>query len=1044
MKSNLLLRSLTFIVTALFAVAQPSVLMNPAPTRVLGQARANVLTGGVNLVEGRELYQPRSVWVDVSSPTSILYVADTRNNRVLAWKNGTSANAGTPADLVIGQRDLQTTAAQGPDPNNTRLASGLDRPTAVITDAVGNLYVADSGNNRILRFPKPFDQQSELLQVDLVIGQRSINENLFNQGGGDRGMTETSLFLSQPGGNFQGAMMAFDPQRNLWVTDALNHRVLRFSADRLARGGFAPAADLVLGGSDFTSSLGRTSGVFLPEVALRKDIIFTPTGIGFDSRGRLFVREWTPGFSRVLVWEVSTPFFNGKAANRIVGIPTVPAGTTLPPVNEYVAGAFNQGALDGIRPGIFLFGANLYVPDVSSNRILVFDSYDNWPAETTRVSPQARTVVGQETFNVGRANRNGQPVGNNGFFYPMNVWVGGNDMYVADMGNNRVLVMSGRDFSFNAASRVIGQIGFTQNGPNLVEGKEFYFLDGFTNDRSAASNQGSLGGTCVALDGDRLYVADSQNNRILGFADVRRVKALDVASLVIGQTDLTTTIPNAPGGDAGNTSERGLNAPSCVAVDRDGNVWVADTGNGRVLRFPRPFDQGATGLKQPNLVLGQSSFTTRSTDPTSRTMRAPAGLAFLSDGSLMVSDYIHNRVLRFRKPAGADFQNGQAADGVFGQANFTDGARGTTLNRFSAPKGIATDSEDRLYVAEVVGNRVLIFSEASSAGPNSTARQDFSALGGPQSVYVSPQTGDIWVTDTHNQRIFRLLPFNQLPVGASISAEQTIASPFPLALGLDRFGNLITADVVNRIALYYPGIRVLNSARDAGRTQVAPYTYAAIYGAANAFGDATRLFTEEPNPIPMPTVVGDTRVLVGDRPAPIQFVSPSQINFVVPKDTPTSGNVEVIVERPSTGQVLASGVAEMDVVAPAVFAGAGGRGQVAALNQDGTVNSPSNAASRGTVVTVFATGIGAIAGSPNDGVPSEGLVNTSGSLQVIIGAAAVPAANIKYSGLAPGLISVWQINVEIPGTVPPGNATPFGLRYRDTNAQPGLTIAVKQ
>lgn len=1041
MKFNPLFRILSFILTALTAVAQPTVVMNGNPTRVLGQARVNSLTGGANLVEGRELYAPQSVWIDVSSPTAILYVADTRNNRVLAWRNSATANAGAPADLVIGQRDLQSTSAQGPDPNGVRLASGLSSPNIVITDAAGNLYVSDSGNNRILRFPRPFDQVSEILQVDLVIGQSSINVNQPNQGGGERGMTETSLYLSD-GGRTQRAAMAFDPQRNLWVTDSLNHRVLRYPVAALTRGGFAPAADLVLGGNDFVSSLGRTFGTSVPDVALRKDLIFLPTGIGFDSRGRLFVREWAPGISRVLAWEVGTPFFNGKQANRIVGIGTPPGpGQQLPLINEFVAGAFNQGSTEGVRPGIFLFNNNLYVPDVLSNRILIFDQYDNWPAEATRVSPPARSVVGQDNFGLGKPNR-GLPVGNNGFSYPMNVWVGGTEMYVADAGNNRVLAMAGREFAFNAASRVIGQIGFTQSGPNLVEGKEFYFLDGFTGDRQAVGTQ--LGGTCVALDGDRLYVADSQNHRVLAFADVRRVKTLDSATLVIGQADITSTIPNAPGGELGTTSERGLNGPTCVAVDKDGNLWVADTGNSRVLRFPRPFDQPSGGLRAPNLVLGQGTFTARSTDPTSRTMRAPAGIAFVSDGSVLVSDYLHHRVLRFRKPANGDFQNGQAADGVFGQANFTDSLRGNALNRFTGPKSIATDNVDRLYVAEVGGNRVLIFSESGSAAPNATARQDFSGLGAPQAVYVNPQTGDIWVADTHGGRIFRLSTFEQLPVGSTIFPEQVIGSPFPLAMALDRFGNLITADAVNRVAFYYPSIRVLNSARDAGRTQVAPYTYAAIYGAANAFGDVTRLFTEEPNPIPMPTVVADTRVLIGDRPAPIHFVSPSQVNFVVPKDTPTSGQVEVVVERPSTGQILASGFADLDVVAPAVFAGAGGRGQVAALNQDNTVNSPSNPAPRGSIITIYATGVGSLPGAPNDGVPTADLVSTTGFLQVIIGTAAVPAGNIKFSGLAPGLISVWQINVEIPGTVPPGNATPFGIRYRDTNAQPGLTIAIRQ
>ena len=1042
MKFNLLVRSLSFAVVALSALAQPTVVINPNPTRVLGQVKPTNVTGGVNLVEGREFYGPQSVWVDVASATSVLYVADTRNNRVLAWKNSATANSGAPADLVIGQRDFQSTSQQGPDPSGSRLASGFSLPSVVITDAVGNLYVADSGNNRILRFPKPFEQNAELLQVDLVIGQRSINDNQLNQGAGINGMNESSLFLSQPFGASQRAGLAFDLDRNLWVADAQNHRVLRFPVAALARGGFAPAADLVLGGNDFTSSFGRTTGPFTADIGLRKDYLFVPTGVGFDTKGRLFVRDWTPGISRVLVWDTSSPLFNGKAASRIVGIPSPAPGQVLPLINEYVAGAFDQGGVAGIRPGIFLFGTNLYVPDVTSNRILVFDAYENWPAESTRFSPAARSVIGQDSFNVGRPNRNGLPVGNNGFNYPTSVWVGGTEMYVADTGNNRVLVLPGRDFSFNAATRVIGQGTFSQSGPNLVEGKEFYFLDGFANDRSAASNAGALGGSCIAVDGDRLYVADSQNNRILGFADIRRIKSLDTASIVLGQADLLSTVPNAPGGDVGNTSDRGLNAPTCVAVDKDGNVWVADTGNGRVLRYPRPADQSISGLKQPNLVLGQSSFTARSTDPTSRTMRAPAGLAFLSDGSVLVSDYFHNRVLRFRKPAGGDFTNGQAADGVFGQANFTDSGRGTTLNRFSAPKGIATDRDDRLYVAEVVGNRIVIFSEAGTATSNATARQDFSGLGGPQAIYVNPQTGDIWVTDTQNGRILRVLPFSQLPVG-NINAEQTIGTPPALALALDRFGNLITVDAVNRVAFYYPGISVRNSA-SAARTQVAPNTYASIYGAAGVFGDVTKLFTEEPNPIPMPTVVADTRVLVNDKPAPIHFVSPSQVNFVVPKSTPTSGTVDVIVERVSTGQVLAAGSADMDVVSPAVFAAAGGRGQAAVVNQDGTINSPSNAAPRTSIIAIYATGMGNLAGSPADGDVTRGEVRTAGTLQVIIGTAPVPDANIKFSGLAPGLISVWQINVEIPGSVAPSPAVPLGIRFRDLAAQPGLTIAVKQ
>src|SRR3989442_1716359 len=78
---------------------------------------------------------------------------------------------------------------------------------------------------------------------------------------------------------------------------------------------------------------------------------------------------------------------------------------------------------------------------------------------------------------------------------------------------------------------------------------------------------------------------------------------------------------------------QGLYNPVGIVVDSAGNLFVADAGNGRVLRFPKPFDQPRPNFPSADLVLGQSSFTaTKVVDPTQRTMRSPYGLAFTSDG----------------------------------------------------------------------------------------------------------------------------------------------------------------------------------------------------------------------------------------------------------------------------------------------------------------------------------------------------------------------------------------------------------------------------
>ena len=677
------------------------------------------------------------------------------------------------------------------------------------------------------------------------------------------------------------------------------------------------------------------------------------------------------------------------------------------------------------------------------------------PETATRPSPAARSVVGQDTFNQGRQNRGRTDVFANGFSYPSGLAVTQSEIYVADTFNNRVLVLPGVGSGFNPASRVLGQDRFDQNAPNLVEGKEFYFFDGLADGKIpfAGSN---FGGTCLALDGNRLYVADPANNRVLGFEDVRKLRPGNSADLVIGQPGLSQTQPNWPNGESDAPSQSGLEQPTCVAVDAGGDLWVADSGNGRVLRFPRPFDTPAPGgRRNANLVLGQLSFTAKNTDPTARTMRHPAGLGFTSGGSVLVSDLLHHRVLRFRKPVGGDFSSGATADAVFGQSTFSEATRrvGRELNRLSNPKGIALDSSDRLYVAEVTtpptaggnqGDRVVIFSEANSPSVtvNPTARQPIDGLNGPEHVYVNKDTGEGWISNSVGNAVVVIPRFEEI-FGATITAVQTIPVSLPMAMTLDANGVMLVADGFQRIALYFPRAAAV-SAAGGDRSNLAPGMYASIYGPAGIFGTATRLFNQEPNPLPMPTTVGDIQVLFNDKPAPIQFVSPSQINAIVPSDISLAGPAEVTILRASTGQVLAAARTNVENVSPALFTSSGaGSGQLAATNQDGGINSSSNPAPRGSFITLYGTGLGVVPNAPGDGAVVSGITAAPGYTRVNINGRFVPDADLQYSGMAPGLINVWQINVKIPDTVPPNNNVPIAVQYRDTNAQTRLTIAVR-
>src|SRR5579872_2426741 len=136
---------------AIVGALNAQVPLNRTPARDVGWPQLSVSNRNPNLVEGRELYSPQGLAVDNSISPPILYVSDTNNNRVMAWKNASSFAPGAPADFIIGQKDAFTTVP-------LFSSTGLNSPTGLAVDKNGNLYVIDAGNSRILRFPKPAAQ----------------------------------------------------------------------------------------------------------------------------------------------------------------------------------------------------------------------------------------------------------------------------------------------------------------------------------------------------------------------------------------------------------------------------------------------------------------------------------------------------------------------------------------------------------------------------------------------------------------------------------------------------------------------------------------------------------------------------------------------------------------------------------------------------------------------------------------------------------------------------------------------------------------------
>ncbi len=1007
------------VLTVSSSAAQTS--LNGTPGRVLGSPQIPISTVNPNLVEGRELFQPFGVAVDTTSSPAILYVADSGNNRILAWRNAVDGENAKQADLVIGQRDFFSTFALGP---GTSLSTGLNSPTGLAVDANGNLWVADSGNNRLLRYRKPFDQKdegAELVMPDLVVGQADFSSRAAN--GGSAAPTAQGLSFVATNRMFR-VSLHLDAGGNLWTTDPVNHRVLRFPAATL--GGNFPAADLVLGQENFES---RTTGTN-PAARINKKILNAPNGITTDPEGRIYVSD---SLARVMVY--LPPFTNGKEATRIVGLVSTATGQPAPPttpVNRITLGITETGAI--VPPeGIGVWGDSLVVADAAAHRIVAYPPFDEWPTEAKQFSPSMSMVIGQQSFTSGKQNAGGRESGANTFLFPTSFSFNSaaSEMYVADAGNHRVIRLAGAP-NFNQAMQLFGQVSYSWNSPNFVEGREFYLFNGFSAISGVAGSYASGGG--ITLDGNRLYVADTANHRVLGFRDVRTLITGGRADIVIGQDSAYQTQENSPFNEPGERNEGSLRFPSDVAVDQYGNLFVADSGNGRILRFPSPFDQPEGTRRKANLVLGQADFASRVTDASSRHMALPFGIAIAPNGNVAVSDAAHNRVLLFKPDEAGNFTNGQAASTVFGQPDFTSFAVNAGDTRhLTTPRGLAFDAEYRLYVADAGKNRIAIFDNAPVQGNYPfpafaiTTGVNTAALRNPHFVYITPRTGEIWVTNTLAQQVVRYPIYTDLVLNPR--SNFAIGTGLPtLGVAVDDFGALYLADAANRVAIHYPSVIVRNAANfigteGQGARALSPGAYGSLGASGVTLADQTVAFST----VPMPKSLADTQVLLNGQPVPLHFVSPGQINFLIPNNAPSSGSMDVSVIRESTGQILATGLIPMGPYAPGLFTSAGnGTAQLAATNQDGSINSASNPAKRGDIITLYGTGLGSVAGAPDDGnVPGQ---QVHGPVpRVVIGAGFVPDGNIQYSGLAPGLIGVWQINVRIPENTAPGDAIPLSV-----------------
>jgi len=193
---------------------------------------------------------------------------------------------------------------------------------------------------------------------------------------------------------------------------------------------------------------------------------------------------------------------------------------------------------------------------------------------------------------------------------------------------------------------------------------------------------------------------------------------------------------------------------------------------------------------------------------------------------------------------------------------------------------------------------------------------------------------------------------------------------------------------------------------------------------------------------PLPTTLGGTTVTFDGAAAPVYYVSDRFVSVQAP--ALTAGSTTRIQVTSSSGASASVSVPVVPVKPGLITYEAAGKGQAKAINQDGSLNgdgstNSSRGAAPGTIISLYATGLGAVSPSIAPGTPAPGASTVNTPVSAAIGGR---AAQVTYAGAAPSLVGTYQVNVMVPVGLPTGSVRVV-LSQEGNSSQDDVTVQIR-
>jgi uncharacterized protein (TIGR03437 family) len=943
---------------------------------------------------------------------------------VLLWAALVAAGMSASAQNIIYSLAGNGTAGFSGD-GGAATAASLNYPAGVTLDAAGNLYIADMFNHCIRKVAPGGT-------ITTVAG-----------GGlpgflGD-GQPATLAHLSSPTG------VAVDAAGNIYIADRGSHRIRKIDTSGIITTivGGGPAG--LCGTAPWPCGRFSGDGGWATQA-----ILYYPSAIVIDPLGNLFIAD--NDNQRIRVVYPNGKIFTYAGWGSDVGGFSGDGGLAAKAQLSLQTDCFSGTQLDCQGPGIALDAAgNLYIADRGNGRI----------REVTRKDGIIKTVAG---IGPGPNSGDGGPATSAGIDRPTGVAVDpAGNIYIALAYSNAIRKIDTRGIISTVSYKA--PLGAD---PTLSLDRPYSLL---------------------AEAEDNLLVADKANSMVRRIQAIAQLNArppalnfdaivnqgnpppqtLDIATAANGNADWTAQLFPPQASAWLSMSPMAATAPTTAAVSIN-TAQLTAGGYDATIILANPVDAAST--RSVPVHLGVTLPPTIALSASALSFSAVAGGASPPNQTLSIANTgagtmpwtatasSYGGWLRVSPGSGT----GPADLTVSVNAAAAGPAVGSSTGTIQVAVPHATNTPQSVTVTLTVTATpvpVISLSLSGTACPATGCSLQFSAVAG-----ANPDTAAVDIKNTGTGTLTWKAAAsttsggNWLVVspteGTAPSTLTVSVNSSALAAGIYKGAATITAgppgqtasnspqSIAVTLALGVPTVGVggtVNGASFAANTAVAPGSIVSLFG-INFSSD-----TASVSALPMPTTLAGTQVLVlgqggQETPAPLFYVSPQQINFQLPIGELAGFSATQIVVASGAGKNrgLPANV-RIATEYPGIFFVAGVT-QGAVLNQDSTPNSADNPAAAGSVIQIFATGLGATllplkTGQP--GASSPPFHETSVKPVVLVGG---KATDVLFYAVAPTYVGLNQVNARVPPFTAPGDQVPLQILV---NGRPSntVTIAVK-